>query len=296
MSKHLIGVILALILGAGETAIGLASSSAPLTVDEAKPILEVLSKLQSVQLVDPSPYVRMAEGWPYICWLAKPEFGAVNSVSWRFKGKMRWFLVSDLPRICLMPEVPADAPDPEAPEWPEFAHSFRAAAVQELPIFGRFLEEALGLKHKQSLGYFWSKMDLELPLVEDRDGPGRPVALVADPDQYSGHEGVPTSNFDRALHYWITDEEYQFLYNEIAGIASDRDAPLQDQYALLRRVAEGSYTSVVIKPEEVPDLAAECTKMETATSNTKLHDALQRILSVCRSAMNHRLGICIPGG
>jgi hypothetical protein len=259
----------------------------PFTQDEAKPLLETLSKLHSLVLVEPSRYFPIPAGWPHICWLATPELGVLNTLVPLFRGSNRWVLISDMPRECLVAKMPEGAPDPSEPTWPRFVESFQASAVAELPAFAGFIEKSLNLSDKRSLGIALSNDDLELPLIEDRLGPGRFSVVTADPDKYATNPGMPTSPFDRTLHFWITEDEYDDLYAEIEK-SSDAN--------LLRRIAEGSYQNVVIEPEEVGDLASECTRLEGRTSNARLVGALRRIRSVCTSAKNYKLGICIPGG
>lgn len=280
-----------------ETTLDLDNVIKPFSLEEAKPFLQTISKLHDVVVVNPSPYLKI--GWPRICWLTDANFGVINTVSWKFRGQARWYLLSDMPRTCLVAEalqtgLPEDAADPSS--WRRAADRIRQIASGDLPRFASFLEDQLDLKDKPSLGYRALEHELELPLMEDRAGSGRPVALVSDPKKYAAKEGLPTSLLDRTIHYWITEKEYDLLYDILNEEQGRGSKPKSLEYPLLWRIASGSFENVVLYPSEVRSLAGECQRLSSATHNSQVTAALLKMQSVSQSAENYQLGICVPGG
>ena len=258
-----------------------------LTLTEAESLLQIISRLGHIVLVKPSPYLRIA--WPHMCWLSDPKVDAVNSEMWKFNGNAFWYLLSDMPRTCLVAEVRTDTMLSE-PVQPAIADVLLAKARADLPNLADFLEAALDLRNKPSLGYELSKHELELPLVEDRIGSGRPVVITAEPDKYAVGTGLPTSHFDRTMHFWITEEDYDSLY------AILEKESLSSDYPLLGRIVAGSYQNVAIQPNEIKKLNLECQHLRSELCQSSLANALLNIESVGRSATNYNLGICVPGG
>ena len=258
-----------------------------LTLKEAEPLLQIISRLGHLVLVKPSPYLRLP--WPHMCWLSSSNVDTVNSVMWKFNGNATWVLLSDMPRTCLVAEVHTDVVLPDLVR-PAVAERVLAEARADLPNLADFLEDALDLRNKPSLGYELSKRELELPLVEDRIGSGRPVVITAEPDKYAVGTGLPTSDLDRTIHFWITEEDCDSLYAtlEKGGLSSD--------YPLLWRIVTGSYQNVAIQPNEIKKLNLECQHLRAELGQSSLANALLNIESVGRSAMNYNLGICVPGG
>jgi hypothetical protein len=261
-----------------------------LTVQEAEPLLQIISRLGHVVVVKSSPNLLIT--WPHICWITDPKIDAVNSALWKFKGKSFWYVLSDMPRTCLVAEVSETVASETTPQ-PQMAERLRTIAVAEIPNLSEFLADTLSLTHKQSLGYEVSNRDLELPLVKDRVGSGRPVAIVGDPEKYARQEGIPTSDLDRTIHFWITESDYDQLFAVLEE--GDASSSRKQRYPLLWRIVSGSYQSVAIRPGEIQQLITECQRLKFEVSHG-LSDALSNIQSVGGSASNYKLGICIPGG
>jgi hypothetical protein len=112
---------------------------------------------------------------------------------WKFNGNAFWYLLSDMPRTCLVAEVRTDTTLSE-PLQPAIAGLLLAKAHADLPNLADFLEDTVDLRNKPSLGYELSNRELELPLVEDRIGSGRPVVIAAEPDKYAAGRALPTSD------------------------------------------------------------------------------------------------------
>jgi hypothetical protein len=174
---------------------------------------------------------------------------------------------------------------------------FRSRMVAEIPKLAAFLDSALRLEDKVPLGFEVSHQDLELPLLEDRSGPGDGVLLVADPVKYVS-TGLSTSPYDRTLHFWITDEEALRLSSEISQpwgkdqVPNDRES---NHWPLLSKVAAAKYGGLVVLPGQVSSLESEAADLKSKTKSTSLREALERISSVCRSAQNYRLGLYVYG-
>ncbi len=292
-------------------------------------MLRALSKLGHVKVVNAHPFFRMP--WPHICWVDAPELHPEEgfaSILHKYPGKGSWFVIPDQPRLCLF--VAPNSMRGESPfvvreglrgQWKEQVEAivkgldasgmtapwratpfvdpdqFRAEKVLEMANLGVYLEQALGVEGKPSLGVEFSNESLELPLMEDRAGPGGGVLLVSDPLKFA-ENGMLTSPYDRRIHFWVTEDEGNELYSEISTLVqSAGNSEEQNKWALLQRVAAAGseYGGLVVYPEQVPQLAAEATEFATKSRAAPARDALEKIESICRSAGNYRLGICIHG-
>jgi hypothetical protein len=292
----------------------------PFTIEEAVPLLRVLSKLAPIRVVNASRFFRTR--WPYVCWVDAPAFHFGTELIPkldRYPGKGMWILFSAPPRSCITVwpnsargESPFVVPERERERFHQQVQSltkrlthtgvpvlwqrspfvdpeeFRAEKVSEMPKLGAYLEEELGLRDKPSLGVEFSSESFELPLIEDRAGPGGGVTLVADPVTYS-ETGLSTSPFDRHIHFWITPEENRALYSEISTLGG-RDHP----WPLLSRVVQSKY-GLALLPKDIPLLAAEIVGFGAKSRDRTVHDALEKLQSICRSACNYDLGLFIGG-
>lgn len=173
---------------------------------------------------------------------------------------------------------------------------FRSRVLLEMAKAAGFVEEDLGLANKPSRGISISKESLELPLIEDHPGPGYGVVLVADPEKCV-RERSATSLNERAIHYWITEDEATLLGSVISGLQDQNEIPSdsgREHWPLLRRIAATQYESEMIKPFEITELEREVNYLRKDPTSKDLGAALERILSVCRSAHNYSLGIYTP--
>jgi hypothetical protein len=285
----------------------------PFTFEEAEPLLKAISKIRRVTLVPESPYANGFSSYPRICFLDNGPFGLLNRAMPRFPGKTSWVILSDLPRCYLAATVAWKKPSagsfytpvpeesdftvvntPEAEQekpLPSSSEELRQWAIEDVPALAAFIEEQLELKDKPSLGVEVSTADLELPLVEDAAATGNEtvnVLLAADPEAFL-NKRTPTSEYDRLLHSWITDEEYGRLYDAL------RDTLHWQNLPMLARIAEqGIYGVLTIQRQDVPQLASEC-ELAARDPTLNLTDTLNKILRVSRSAMAYNLGLVIEG-
>ncbi|HSS99441.1 MAG TPA: hypothetical protein VLK33_20540 [Terriglobales bacterium] len=288
------------------------------TNDEAKPLLDVVSKLQTVVVAKPSSYSALK--WPQICWLDADEFRELDQVVEKYPGTGQWYFVKDLPRRCLVvePDILRGEPIPINKEFrPEAsaqfnqmeknlqnrginAHiplsftepqDFRSSMVREIQALASFINQNLQLEGKSSFGIQFSDQEFLLPLMEDQKGPGSGIILAADPIKFSSFHTLTSPN-DRTLHFWITEDESQELWSEIS---KDQNENVEESWPFLSKMVEAKYGGLVILPSEIADLAAEGNKLKLQTNSLSLKDALNRVLSVCKSAQNYSLGLFLPG-
>jgi hypothetical protein len=291
------------------------SQTRGLDLSEAKPVLDVVSRLHPITVVDGGPY--MSFEFPHICWIESPAFRKIVPVLASYPGPFQWGTFVSLPRRCLVvqpnvsrgesPFIKGTSGENATPQqmselenhlrrfgvpvdWsnsPQIdANEYKSRVVQAMPKMATYLEEQLGLKDRPSLGITTSNDILELPLIHDQRGPGRGVVLAADPIKYS-RERISTSRYDRAIHYWITDEEADELW------AAIRTNPTN--WPILSRVAGATDGGAIMSSDEVPKLNSEVDKLAELPIQPGLRDALKRISSVCESAKSYHLGIYVPG-
>lgn len=299
----------------------------PFSIEEAEPVLRALSKLGHVKVVNPHPFFHMP--WPHICWVDAPEFHPEPGfayILYRYPGRGFWSVIPDLPRLCLFvtpnslrwesPFVVRKESREKSKEWVESLikrldefgtampwraspfvdpDQFRSEKVSEMLNLGTHLEEALGVRDKPSLGVEFSNESLELPLIEDRPGPGGGVLLISDPVKFA-ESGKMTSPYDRRIHFWVTEDEGDELSLEISAQSAGKSEG-QNPWALLQEVARANseYGGLIIYPEQIPQLAAEANEFVTKSRSASARGALEKIESICRSARNYRLGIRIHG-
>jgi hypothetical protein len=299
----------------------------PFSMEEAAPVLLAFSKLGQVTMVNANRFSR--KYWPYVCWVDAPEFHTGKQLSrilFLYPGKGFWRLILDQPRLCLIvqpnslrgespfvigeeeraqlqPLVEAEVkrldesgvPVPWRATPYVSRDEFRAEKVSEMHELGSYLEQALGVQDKTSLGVEFSNESLELPLMEDRAGPGGGIILAADPTKFS-LTNISTSAFDRAVHFWITEKETEELYSEMSEVEklSGRHEG-QDGWPLLSSVLGSEYGGLVVSPHEVIQLASELADFTTLSKSGSVRDALERLQSICRSAQNYHLGLYAPG-
>src|SRR5579875_501128 len=245
---------------------------------EARSLLEVISRLAPVDAVVNAS----AEGEPPIsvCFRDSVSFRPLKIALGNFRGNFRWVPMAQLPYVCIVPLTP-DA------EVAVSQSRMRAFAVQDIASLARFVERELHLEGVASQGV------VVTPIAKhaEETGPGGPALLVADPRQYLSNGFLPTSARDRAVEYWISDEEGDLMYAKTHpphGTPSEfRDV------ALLQRVCESKYEDLIILPSEVRSLRKESERM--ANSWADLKPALDRIARICDMAVDDGLGIVVLG-
>jgi hypothetical protein len=94
----------------------------------------------------------------------------------------------------------------------------------------------------------------------------------------------------------MTDNEYAEIWREVSGGSDEGQPRAGVEYALLRRIADGAYGTTIIEPSEVPALAEECQRFKATEADVALQDAIERIASVCRSAIYYHSRLYVPRG
>lgn len=283
----------------------------PFTTAEAEPLLKTISKIHRVTLVPESPYAGFS-GHPRICLLDDGPFGSLNPVMLRFQGKTSWMVVGDLPRCYILANLAWNTDlagrfyspvseqsqtaelidqDPlRAIAVPSSIEEFREWAIEDMPALATLIEQRLDLKDKPSLGVEFSKTNLEFPLIEDSAATGNQrvnALLAADPVGYLENRRT-TSEYDRLLHSWITDEEYGQLYDSLHDTPQWRNLPI-----LARLAEQGIYGVLAIESVEIARLIDEC--KVAVLEYPHLTGAFDTIHRVCRSAIAYKLGLVIEG-
>jgi hypothetical protein len=120
-----------------------------------------------------------------------------------------------------------------------------------------------------------------LPGIEDHWEPhSRNIYLVREPERFNPAHG-PTSDYDRILHFGLSEDQ-AFALTDLA----------KGSYTILERFYE-PYKDQQILPAEIPLLESECLSLKQNTSDAQILDALNKILSICKSARHYDLGIFI---
>lgn len=115
-------------------------------------------------------------------------------------------------------EAEQEKPLPSSPE------ELRQWEIEDMSTLAAFIEEQLELKDKPSLGVEVSTANLEFQLVEDVAATSNEtvnVLLAAEPEAFL-NKRTRTSEYDRVLHSWITDEEYGQLYDALHDTRTGR--------------------------------------------------------------------------
>lgn len=294
------------------------SRSQQLSLDEAAPLLEMFSRLAPVVIVPEHPYEEV--GYPSICWIDSPAFRGIASALARYPGPYFWVVARIPPRKCLQvepnplrgenPFSPAVFPEVAAKQAVEFERKhfekvgihlpwrgspvlgvpeFKAAVLREIPTVAGYLEKEMTLVGKPSHGVTFSSANFDLPLIEDHPGPGGPIVLVSDLAKYA-QQKVSISEYDRVVHYWITEEEEDAIASAISEAGGGDDS----RWPLLLEISGAHLAGAGIPPNEIAKLIDESERLPQETRQSRVKDALRRIISVCRSAQNYRLGIYVP--
>lgn len=265
--------------------------------EEMKPFLQSLSKLGPVTVVEDSPYSTIA--WPHFCWLSTKELSVVTpALLARYPGRGSWTVFSDHPRVCLAvqpnfrkgesyAEFSARVGNDDPGMNSSVKGSFRPAMVEEISKLASYLEEALELKEKPTSTIQAGAGSLDLPHIEDQAGQGGGVILASDPAQFV-KTGLATSPSDRAIHFWLTEDEERALYLELS-----KENP--ESSPLLLKICQSAFGGLILSAEQMPALAAESAALKGKTTDRIVEAALDKLLSICRSAGFYHLGVYIPG-
>ena len=265
-----------------------ASSEMPgsLTVQESLPLLQTLSKLYPVSVVKCSPMADCG-GFPHFCFLVSREgkkaldFRSLRRALTKFDSAGEWFIMEDFPQLSVVvqPKNFASLPNTDA------ALRFRAQIVEEIPLASQFVERELHISGSPSLGLNLVPRDLSLFGIEDHQSPHfRNIYLIREPDRFEPSMG-PTSEYDRILHYGLTEDEAFALTTSIESHG-------EHAYHILRRFYQ-PYKDQWVLNAEIPILREECLRIRETTSSAQVFEATEKILSICRSAAKYDLGVFI---
>ncbi len=257
-----------------------------LTRAELEPLLLAVSRLGEVRVVRPSPYLDVG----LVCFIDTGRFDALAQWMFSYKGRLRWILTSDLPRLCITVALDASAIKdvPSDSSRTALSASIRDGINYDIPRLASFLNEKIG-PSAAAHGVYDHGDTLELPMMPDAGEPPGAVYLVRDVRQFTVRHH-PTSRFDRCLHFWISDREQSRLLAQLRSEESSRSFPV-----LKRLIFEGSDAGVSIEPGEVPQLGLECDRLALGSSDKDVGSGLARIKRVCGSAEVYGLGICLLG-
>jgi hypothetical protein len=105
-----------------------------LSVDEARPLLDVLSRLGHVTIVPASRFEE--SNVAYVCWMDSHPFPVLVGVLARYPGAFRWVVASSPPRRCLWVE-----PNPTRGESPFYGIDRRELNPEEVGRVANNLRE-----------------------------------------------------------------------------------------------------------------------------------------------------------
>jgi len=260
--------------------------SGKLTTEESLPLLLTLSKLYRITPVQDSPFGRSL-GLPHVCFLAsgredEADFKDLGSALNQFESEGEWFLTSDFPSLCVLAQ-------PKAQKYTmslSGALQFRRIIISEIPLLSGWLEKRFNLGDVPALGIDLAPRDLSLPEMHDYSEPHfQNIYLVANPQRFQPHNLRPTSDYDRLLHFGLTEQEAMRLFDNV------RD-DLSHSYSVVNRFYQPHQDQIVL-PSEIELLREECGRLQETKSDPDVVLATTKLLSIASSAIRYGLGIFI---
>jgi hypothetical protein len=253
-----------------------------LTLDEVRPVLDVISRLAPLKLVSVPEFM---VGSLKVCFADDPAFRPLTATLGRFQGNASWLLIAHVPLVCLAAVPEESRLRDQRNDTPP---KFRQWILQDIDRLAVFLERELSLGNEPSKGI----QALALSAAITGHGPGGPTYLVADPQRFLTNKFLPTSPHDRTIEYWLSDDELDQLYNVVHP--SGKTETAVRELDLLKRISESTYETLIILPGEVARLKRECEEASHILSGFK--DAMKRIIAICDQATSEHLGIVVIGG
>ncbi len=252
-----------------------------LTLDEVRPVLEILSRLGPVKVIArPS----LVAGSLHVCFEEHSALKSLNGDLARYDGNAQWIIASRLPLLCLV-AVPKGST--LRSRQIKDRGQLKRLILEDVDPLARFLERELRLIDAPSRG-------IEVVMGSGNSpqhGPGGPALLVGDPGRLVPGNFAATSPYDETVDFWMSDRELDDLY-EILHLSGANSA--FDGMDLLKRVTEKTYETLIILPDEVGRLRSQCEAMSRVSRNLK--EAMLRVAMICDRAAAHRLGIVVIGG
>lgn len=251
-------------------------------------LIRVLSKIEQLALVPQDPFFADT---PHVCWLLRSSgfqpFKEIPYLLAQFEGKAEWYLIDDFPRICLFAQA-KDNVELTGPAIGDFLTHVQA----DIPSLAEFLEKQLGLRAQPSKGIEERQLTFETGDVDDYLEPGAVTRFFLARDPLVLKERwVPTSEWDRALHYGLTMREIGAVRKDIDRLRSETSEHA-DQFNVLAAVI-APYSTAVLGVEEVSLLETECAALDKLTSTPETLTALKKLRRIVHAAQQHQLGMLI---
>lgn len=249
------------------------------------PLTYALSKIHALVVVSANVHSHLYE-IPHLCWRATPtgmeQFQSLPQLLAQFSGKTDWYLIGDLPRVCLFPQ-PKQFVELKDVQMQQFLDD----VSEDIPKLATFIEHELGLEWARNLGFTTEASSIDLPLITDWFEPDvmANVSLIRDPSQFLQHRG-PTSDFDTSLHCGINTRDYALLKSE-----ADRDRAIQGSSLATFFSGVLAQHSAVLQPSKVEEFER---RLKTrATDDEETGKAVHKLLTICKPARSYNLGIVV---
>ncbi|MBV9268463.1 MAG: hypothetical protein JO061_20010 [Acidobacteriaceae bacterium] len=254
-------------------------ASFDLMTNDLRPVLDVISRLATVKL----GVQQGLSGSFGVCFSDSEAFKQLNGALGRFKGNASWLLVSRPPAVCLV-AVPEETEVRSRQIASE--SQLKQLILQDVLPLSSFLEEELGVVGVPSKGI---QVENDTPARSGVDnGPGGPTLLVSDPERYISSGFRSTSNRDRTIDFWMSEQELNDLYSVLHATQNVGNTPI------LKRASESTHENFVLSAKDVPKLRHECEII--AGASLRLRSAMQRVIRICDLAEADHLGIVVIGG
>lgn len=247
----------------------------------------VLSKIDHLETMPANPHSFLAD-FPHFCWrLGSNGYTPFSKISYlltQFQGETDWFLIGDLPRVCMF------AQPKEGLEAPTTDLEFLKKVQADVARLAAFLDDQLGTHAQPSLGFSLKEPDTDSEGDDYFDPDSvRSFLLAYDPARLK-EEGIPTSEWDRALHYGLTLNEIGAINRDIDRVKHEQS---KDTFSMLPTLSN-PYATVSIPNEDLPKLHDECTRLSRDASPDTLA-GIRKVRSALLSAQKHLLGILVRG-
>jgi hypothetical protein len=249
---------------------------------KSKELREVLSKVGHLELS--APIGLELKQAPHLCWrFSGVEDAVVAKLSQTildFKGHFRWFLISDFPKVCLVPQLS------DGTNGVDYISSVSASIEADADALANWIDKTLeiGVSSKGVSDYAQ-----EVGVDEDFFSPRvNNFFLVEQPESFAPG-WVAHHQRDRMLHFGPTEEELTALISELDAhrlSTAARDSRLVNRIGQPESAAR--YT-----PTEVHLLASAVQILKPELKATAAQRAAEKLLKICQMAIAEHLGIFV---